>query len=47
MSAVPLNPEEADNFEDIEKQFAVKGMCMFEDQYGAIGPNDSAQLSST
>lgn len=24
MSTVPLNPEEADNFEDIEKQFAVK-----------------------
>lgn len=28
MSTVPLNPEEADNFEDIEKQFAVKGKCL-------------------
>jgi len=28
MSAAPINAEDADNFEDIEKQFAVKGRCI-------------------
>lgn len=27
-AAGPINAEDADNFEEIEKQFAVKGVCV-------------------
>lgn len=35
-AGLQLNPEEADNFEDIEKQFAVKGIPKTQSQFRAL-----------
>lgn len=43
--AGPINPEEADNFEEIEKQFAVKGES--QSDMAQLSSSDQVQLSNT